>query len=293
MNRAAGAHLRDVWINNIVCGIDFSKPAAEARGVAVALAKELGALLRLVHVTGEPADDAAELLLAKEARTIGGLPIETIVRRGAPYEELAAIAGDAQLVVVASTGHRHGAHWLIGSTAERLVQASPAPVLVIRRADDLCQAIEKHRRARVVVATDLSPEAEVVIAWAAAWRENVPSDVHLSYVVNPPREYARLDIPGRIDRHEAHPTMEKVLTQELREAAAKFGQEGAEADFTMTLGATSHELLRVAEEQRADLVVVGAHQRHRLTRAWQESVAHGVLHGAHTNVAVIPLAGAA
>jgi nucleotide-binding universal stress UspA family protein len=59
----------------------------------------------------------------------------------------------------------------------------------------------------------------------------------------------------------------------------------------MTLGPPADPLFFVASEGGAALIVIGAHQRHGLARAWHGSVAHSVLHGASTNVLVVPLHG--
>jgi nucleotide-binding universal stress UspA family protein len=282
-----------VNVTTIVCGTDFSIPAVEATRVAATLAQQLGGTLRLVHVQEDGGDDRAQVHLEREASVLRVPQIEASVRSGSPDDELIASAQNADLIVVGSIGHRHGAHWFIGSTAESLAERSHIPVLVIRRSEPLCEAIEKKRRASVVVATDLAPDFHPVVLWVGQWRAAVPSDVHLVYVSNPVAEYERLQIPGRIDRREPHPLMADDLTRELKQLAGQFAENGIDASFTMTLGATSREVVRIAEEQHADLIVIGAHQRSRLTRAWRESVAHGVLHSAETNVAVIPLGHAA
>lgn len=280
-------------VTTIVCGTDFSIPAVDATRVAAALARQLGGTLRLVHVKETGEDDRALVHLEREANVLQLPQIETSVRSGSPDEELIASAENAALIVVGSTGHRHGTHWFIGSTAESIAERSRVPVLVIRRGEQLCAAIGKKRRASIVVATDLAPDFHPVVIWVGEWRAAVPSDVHLVYVSNPVAEYERLQIPGRIDRREPHPVMTSALTRELQQLAGRFAENSIDASFTMTLGATSREVVRVAEEQHADLIVVGAHQRSKLTRAWRESVAHGVLHSAATNVAVIPLGHAA
>lgn len=275
-------------MTTIVCGTDFSCAAADATTVAARLALRLGASLQLVHVDDSGGEDHRDEMKHAAAR-IGEQPVEFVMRSGSPAESLVDAAAHADLLVIGGTGHRYGTHWLIGSTAEQIAQHGSVPVLIVRDAAGLCEAIEGNRRAKAVVATDLCPDSEPVIRWATEWRATIPSEVHLAYVANPAMEYARLGIEGPIHRHTAHPIMQAELTRRLREAAVPFGEAGVEAGFTLTLGATSKELVRIADESHADLLIVGAYQRARVTRLWQESVAHGVLHASRRNVVVVPL----
>lgn len=287
----------------IVCGTDFSPAATEATEIARLLAKKYAASLLLIHVVaplpGESATqaDVQESALAAahsslkghaEALRVDGVEVEARVVAGWPDEVLVTAAQGAALLVVGSTGHRRGTHWIIGSTAERVAQRSPVPLLVVRDGESLRSAIQGKRRARVVVGTDLSRASAAVIAWTAKWNELVPSEVRLEYAAYPPAEYDRFGITGPLSRRKAHPVMEEVLTRELSEQTARLGGD-ASAQFTLTFGRRATELVRVAAEQHADLIVIGAHQRHRLGALWSESVAHGVLHSAASSVVCIPL----
>ena len=62
------------------------------------------------------------------------LKIEPIVVNGAPAVTLAELArtGDVDMVVVGHRGRGGIARVLLGSVADRLVQISPKPVLVVR-----------------------------------------------------------------------------------------------------------------------------------------------------------------
>jgi nucleotide-binding universal stress UspA family protein len=58
--------------------------------------------------------------------------------------------------------------------------------------------------------------------------------------------------------------------------------------IAQTLGQTGALIALEAAEAKADLIVVGSHQRKAVSRMWHGSIAHGVLHSAETNVLVIP-----
>ena len=63
-----------------------------------------------------------------------GVPIDMKVARGSPAETLSELAasGDMLMVVVGHRGRNAAARLLLGSVADRLVQISPKPVVVVR-----------------------------------------------------------------------------------------------------------------------------------------------------------------
>ena len=63
-----------------------------------------------------------------------GLEVQRIVRYGHPVEELCHYANhhSIDLMVVGTSGHSRMKKFFVGSVAQRLVQASPCPVLVLR-----------------------------------------------------------------------------------------------------------------------------------------------------------------
>jgi nucleotide-binding universal stress UspA family protein len=60
---------------------------------------------------------------------------ETRQRLGTPYEEIVKVARErsVDLIVMATHGYTGFKHFLLGSTAERVVNVSPCPVLVVRQ----------------------------------------------------------------------------------------------------------------------------------------------------------------
>ncbi|HUJ26533.1 MAG TPA: universal stress protein [Myxococcales bacterium] len=79
--------------------------------------------------------DLAQASVKEIAATIGpGVAVETMVVDGMAAAALAELAkaGDVELVVVGHRGRNAVARALLGSVADRLVQISPKPVLVVR-----------------------------------------------------------------------------------------------------------------------------------------------------------------
>jgi nucleotide-binding universal stress UspA family protein len=81
----------------------------------------------------------AEARLAEEAERLRaeGFEVETIAREGDPAEVIAEEARrcQADLLALGTHGRSGLAHLLLGSTAERVVQHAPCPVLTLRRGE--------------------------------------------------------------------------------------------------------------------------------------------------------------
>ena len=141
-------------MKRILVGVDGSKESRDAARWAVELAQATGAQVTVATSVFLPAALAApELMtrakawedeekasaasLVKDIASIfarSGVAIETLVTNGSPAEKLAELAesGAVDLVVVGHRGRGSVARFLMGSVADRLVQISTKPVLVVR-----------------------------------------------------------------------------------------------------------------------------------------------------------------
>ena len=80
----------------------------------------------------ESADRELSKLVVDEVR--GVVAADTLVRTGAPTEEIvnAAKKLPADIIVISTHGRGGLKHVLLGSVAERVVRHAPCPVLVVR-----------------------------------------------------------------------------------------------------------------------------------------------------------------
>lgn len=113
----------------IVVGVDFERPSLAA---AEWTARHLGAGARLVLVHVAAATAEADDLALRDLAASLGVDAAVEVRRGDPALRLAeaAAAHDAALVVIGAHLDRRSDWDHLGTTAERLVRRSSAPVLV-------------------------------------------------------------------------------------------------------------------------------------------------------------------
>jgi nucleotide-binding universal stress UspA family protein len=139
--------------NNILVPTDFSTHADHALKVALQLVKDFGASITLLYAYENPAlvypgfaiapldlltpiENAAraelEHALTELQKDVPGA--KAVLRRGYPSEEIlhAAQELNIDLIVMGTHGRRGLSHALLGSVAERVVRASPVPVLTVR-----------------------------------------------------------------------------------------------------------------------------------------------------------------
>jgi nucleotide-binding universal stress UspA family protein len=137
----------------ILVPTDFSKPAEEALGSAVEIARQFQMRLQLLYVvpihyaTGEyDAVDFAMLAVEqkkfgqKQLAKISGslaakkIPVTTAIRHGRPATEIveAAEEMDADLIAISTHGLTGWRRAVLGSTTEEVVRHATCPVLVVR-----------------------------------------------------------------------------------------------------------------------------------------------------------------
>ena len=277
----------------IVCGTDFSKASVEAGVVAGALARRLSDTLYLVHAAGPasvPAHSAVELLShAAESLRERGVMVAECVELGPPERVLADVAARTKSMLIFVGAPERRSKTLLGSTADKTTRESPVPVLTIRDGDSFREWLEGTRPLRVLVATDLSSVSQAAVDWVASLRRIGSVDVVLAHVFWPPSMDGRLELSGPMFRRRVHPVVREVLERELAMQAATLGGSGFVRTWVQpNLGRTADPLVLMASQERADLLVVGTHQRKALDRAWHGSVSKTIVLLAPMNVACVP-----
>jgi len=282
----------------VVCGTDFSDSSARAVDAAVAFAAAWKVELVLVHALEFPgAEEAggwsllqaerarAESQLAKEVERLAatGVPVRTEVGVGASDVALihAAATRGARLVVVGALGRRGGSLWRLGSTADRTAQTSRIPVLVVRDPEPIARWAGGKGTLEVLVGVDRTPSADAAVSWVAEIESAGRCHLIFGHVYWPPELEKKAPIG-------AGGEAERALQEELRARVAGLrGGRPFELRLLGGLGRPADHLVAMAEEARADLVVVGAHQRTLLSRFWHGSVSRGVIDQAPMNVVCV------
>jgi nucleotide-binding universal stress UspA family protein len=285
----------------ILCGIDFSENSSRAALAAAALAKKFGEPLRLVHVfaplpgvapgTAPLALEDATQLEASKLRERFAIEVSGAVVSGVPEDVLRELAREAstRLVVVSALGAKLHRGWLLGSVAERLTQASPVPVLVVRDAHALVRWASGGRPLRVMLGAALDTTSRIALNWALSLREVGPCDLTIAQIASPSLEQTRLGEVTIASMDRLRPEIEALLLRDLRAWAGNLTGAG-ETRFVVIpgWGRRDTHLTLLAAELEAELLVVGSHQRNGVARLWQGSTSRGAVHHAPSNVVCVP-----
>jgi universal stress protein A len=134
----------------------------------------------------------------------------------------------------------------------------------------------------ILLATDLSNEAEQVAHKAIALAKSNNAQLHLIHVIEPLSFAYGGDIP--MDFSGIQDEIQKQAQIQMAEFAARHNIPNAQQHIL--IGRPESEIHSLAKELDADLVVVGSHGRHGLALLLG-STANGVLHGATCDVLAV------
>ena len=301
-------------IRQVVAATDFSEPATLGLAWAARIARAHGARLTLVHALAPPmpvAEFAAtplhvdrelresadkRLQEALEKAPLEGVEADAVLRDGTPSQAVNELAEelDADLVVVGTRGLTGFRHLLLGSTAERIVQKSPAPVLSVHPGDR--PPAESPRT--ILVPTDFSEDAEAALhaarraltppsatGLAAAGETAGPTRVILLHVFHVPAEYRSYGPAGSF--FEFTEELSATLDERLAALARPFRDEGLSVDWVVAEGIPAEVIVREAAERGVDLIAMGTHGRSGLAHLLLGSTAERVVQHAECPVLTV------
>jgi nucleotide-binding universal stress UspA family protein len=137
---------------------------------------------------------------------------------------------------------------------------------------------------QIVVATDFTPESEKALAYARALAHRFASRLTLAHVIDlsiaTPAESAIVGVPLIEMRNDTAENMEHTLDE--------LGLEGVTAQGkTIEAFDPVDALVNLSEKMDADLLVIGTHGYHSLSKLILGSISEGVIHSARCPVITI------
>jgi nucleotide-binding universal stress UspA family protein len=265
-----------IRLDRILCPVDLAPFSRRALEQAALLARLHEAELFALYVAPLPsaplgflpdvprgldasqAEHVERELLRFTASGAGGMTLRSVVRSGEPSAEILQYAGEiaADLIVMGTHGRTGFDRLMLGSVAEKVLHKAACPVLTVPR-----QALERGERtafARIVCGVDFSKASDRAAAYALALSQEAEGELLLLHVVEPP--------PA--ETFDAFPQLDPASYSERVAAGAQRRLESLISDESrnwcrstplLGCGKAYREILRVAEQERADLVVLGVH----------------------------------
>lgn len=269
-------------VSSVMVPIDFSDASMRALGYGRHIADEFDADLALVHIiplsiptlyaypapTREwqmeheaEAERRLRALISKE--DADRMRCRFVARCGHIDEELLRLIGEAKtdLIVMGSHGRRAFQRWLLGSVTENLLRKAPVPILTVTHTEH--EASWPFQK--ILAATDLSVAASTGVEIAAELARVLDSVLTVLHVTEHGLEKG------------SRPT--ELVPPNLH---------GIEVDKRILAGTPHEVIVRFAEENDFDLIVLTLQGRSFLNRALLGATAERVIRSSYVPVLSIP-----
>jgi nucleotide-binding universal stress UspA family protein len=294
-------------IKRILCPVDFSEFSRHALDHAAAVAHWYEARLAVLHVVpNTPVMDVPPLELddATRASVVDHLTRFTqgVPRRvqldlrveAAPdiHAEILAQAASmgADLLVLGSHGRSGVRRWWLGSVAEKLMRSAVCPVMVVpARAPDV-PPDSPVRFGRIVCPVDFSDGSLLAFEHALRMAEESDAELTVLHVIEVPPELGEHAFPSDFDVDEIRAAAEAAVLRRLRALVPDEAKAYCTVLTAVREGAAFREILKVASEQHADLLVMGLQGRGAIDLLVFGSNTARVTRGAACPVLIVPSA---
>lgn len=261
---------RLVEIKNILFATDFSASSEAAMRYAHAIARRRGAKVHILHVLppeprlAVPMDKfPSELDTARQAATeqmvkliegdrLGGVAHDVLLERGEIGEVILSVIEqhDIDLVIAGTHGHRGIKKLVLGSVAEQIFRLATCPVITIGP-QATRDGLGEGEFPTILFATDFSPASLEALPWALALAKDNQAQLTMLHVIQEVSE------AGLEYLNEVTVACRQRLTELLPAGAGKWCRPECFVEF----GPAADTILKIAEEQQASLIVMGARRR--------------------------------
>lgn len=267
-----------IRLQRILCPVDLSEFSRRALHHAVALARwydaDVTALsVRPTVLTPTPwveypasfplespedrqrADDAVRAFVRETAGPVGA---NVVLKEGPVVSEIitAAMELPADLIVMGTHGLSGFERFVLGSVTEKVLRKAPCPVLTVPPASAVADTAVAFKT--IVCGVDFSPASRRAFDHALSLAEESGGHLVLVHVL----EWFAAEEP-RISAHFNVSEYRHLREREAREQLGGWVPEEArtwcDPEVVIGYGKPYAELLRVATEKRADLLVLGVH----------------------------------
>jgi nucleotide-binding universal stress UspA family protein len=299
-----------IRLNNILVPVDFSEPSKQAVNYGLALARMFRARLTLAHIVPlmpvahhpfpantfdiEQTDfDRAKVdmgqMIPSEFRR--GLNFEVVARMGDVQHEIDSIVHekDVDMMVIGTHGRRAFERFFLGSLTERMLRKIPVPILMVSHLDPahVVTMDAPVTLRNILFATNFPEERTDRIHFAAELARTAGAILSVIHVVEPLAPlYASAEMLGMppTDQESVRRTARKQL-----ERLIEHERDGALPIVpVLREGVPSEEIIRHADESKADLIILNLSELGRLERALLGSTAERVIRSATIPVLSLP-----
>jgi nucleotide-binding universal stress UspA family protein len=301
-------------VRRILCPVDFSDHSRRALDHALALATWYSSAVTVLHVSplspvaahapmggmppyvGLTPEARQALMRSMEAFAAGGpsgAPVEYEIAEGHPAAVILDRADEigADLLVLGTHGRSGFERWVLGSVTEKVLRKALCPVLTVpKHANHAASGPAVFRN--IACAVDFSECSMHGLDYAISLAEEAHASLTVVHVIelppDIPREVHETVMLGPRSRREYLALAEEEARARLSEAVRDRGHAAVSVDTALASGKPYREILRVAAEHSADLIVVGVHGRGAIDRMLFGSTTQHLVRQASCPVLTVP-----
>jgi nucleotide-binding universal stress UspA family protein len=269
-----------IKLTRILCPVDFSDFSSHALDHALGIALWYGASVTALYVlppvgslipSGDPGlypgfvftpEDLQQLKTQLEtfvAERHGGVPTESVVLEGSVSGLIAQTARElpADLLVMGTHGRSGFDRLVLGSVTEKMLRKAPCPLLTVpRRASGAVARPTLFRR--ILCGVDFSTASFRALRYAESLAEESDAHLRIIHVLEPASMFEPV-VMGGPGAPALNPNAVAAAREHLRGLISKEARVYSHVTETVTVGKAYREILREATEDRAELIVIGAH----------------------------------
>jgi nucleotide-binding universal stress UspA family protein len=275
----------------VLCPVDLSDTSRRAFSYATAVARSHQARLSVLQVmdwsvpagAGElpalltVAEEQERAALASLNELVApayaaGVPTEICLETGPVVRHILdrAVTVSADLIVMGTHGRGGVERLILGSVAEKVLRKAPCPVLTVPPG---AHAVAAAPFTTILCAVDFSKTSAAAARYARGLAAASHARLLLVHVIEWPFGHAVAPDPTG----ELRQRLDIEASAELAAFARDIGDVPAGGASVVLAGAPKREILRLAEAEQADLIVLGVSGRGAVELAVLGSTSHGVI----------------
>lgn len=224
----------------------------------------------------------------KEMLVIQGFSVETRIVTGDMKHEINRIAEEEgySIIVAGAAEHTLMGELFFGGAAHELIHHATKPLLLIRVSDSADEVVEKTEEgnifSHILFPTDFSDNASIAFEYVKNMVGNGVQRVTIAHV----QDKTKID-PHMLNRLEEFNVKDTRRLEKLKENLKSIGN--VEVDIKLVYGSPTEELLKIIDEMKVSLVVMGSQGRGLISEIYLGSVSHNIARHSLASVLLIPV----
>jgi nucleotide-binding universal stress UspA family protein len=223
----------------------------------------------------------------QEAISAEGIESKIRIEVGNPVPKLLRIAEEEKvdLIIAGRKKRTVLGKVYVGSHTLELIRRSTVPVLVSKYMvrfeweGDLITRVNDRLFTAPLLATDWSEPSKKALGLVSSFKE-LADKVMVTHIIG-------VKISKGLDKSELN-RIEKESKERLEEYCDRLKKDGINAESHLFSGRSAHEIVRVAREHKASMIVMGTTGKDRFKEFWLGSVSHRVTESSELPVLLVP-----